>query len=195
MDGSKFQTGDKIISDIKADKYGVFAASTDGRLWVLNRASGKVKWMYFAGPALTTAPDVTDSMVYQMVPGQGLAALNKTEKMSLGVDNKMLDENPIHKPIWIAADATQFLAEDAKFSYVLTTDNHIEARDRQTGAIAFKSERSDFVTYGTNLKEDGIIYAATADGLVVAAQPVLKPGVTGQMVFNFTPVDSVASAR
>jgi outer membrane protein assembly factor BamB len=109
-------------------------------------------------------------MVYQYVPGTGLVALPKAE----GEFNR--------KPRWVAEDATQFLAQDDRNAYVRTKDNRIAARDKRTGEVRFTSQRRDFTVFGTNPKEDGIVYAGTKGGRVVAIRPVLKPGSVGEVV-------------
>ena len=59
----------------------------------------------------------------------------------------------------------------------------IAAHDKRTGEVRFTSQRSDFTVFGTNLvKEDGIVYAATKRGRVIAVRPVLKPGTVGEVV-------------
>ena len=67
-------------------------------------------------------------------------------------------------------------------AYVRTKDNRVAARDKKTGEVRFTSQRRDFTVFGTNPKEDGIIYAGTKGGRVVAIRPVLKPGSVGEVV-------------
>jgi outer membrane protein assembly factor BamB len=112
-------------------------------------------------------------------------------------DTKSVPENPVHEPRWIAANATQFLSEDANYAYLLSSDNHIVAVDLKTGAQAFQSSSSDLVAFGANTKGDGIVYGATADGHVVAVKPVLTEGTAGEMVMDFKRVNptAVADAR
>ena len=36
------------VTDLKADDFGVYVAATDTKLYCLDRATGKIKWQYFA---------------------------------------------------------------------------------------------------------------------------------------------------
>ena len=147
------------------------AASTDNKLYALNRNSGKIRWQYFGGAALRTAPAVTSDTVYQFVPGTGVVAIDKAAGEF------------IRKPRWVASDATQFLAADERNAYLRTRDNRIVAQDKKTGERKFSSVHHDFTVFATNLvKEDGIVYAGTKQGRVVAVRPVLKPGTVGEVV-------------
>ncbi len=184
-DPGTFKTDGPILGDLQADDYGVYIASTDTKLYCINRATAKVKWKYLAGVALTEGPIVTESTVYQQVPGQGLAAVDK-------VNN---DPNAfIRKPRWIAKDAKQFLSEDAGHSYILSADNYVVALDKKTGEEVFRSQRHDFTSFASNTL-DATIYASTAKGDVVAFEPVLKAGSVGQLVMRTVPVNEILGAH
>lgn len=168
--GGVFRTGGPIVGDLAADRDNVYVASTDNKLYALNRNNGKLRWHYFGSGALRTGPAVTSDTVYQFVPGTGLVALDKAAG------------DFIRKPRWVAPDATQFLAQDDRNAYVRTKNRRIVARDKQTGEVRFTSQHDDLRVFGTNLKEDGIIYAGTRRGRVIAVRPVLKPGTVGEIV-------------
>lgn len=166
-----FRTGAAIVADLAVDAENVYVASTDNKLYALNRNNGRIRWQYFAGAALRTGPAVTSDTVYQYVPGTGLVALDR-----VGTES-------IRRPRWIADDATQLLAVDDRNAYVRTRQNRIAAVDKKTGQRLFTSQRRDLAVFGTNLaKEDGIVYAATKRGRVIAVRPVLKPGMVGEVV-------------
>ena len=171
LPGSVFKTGAGIFADLAIDADSVYVASTDNKLYALNRNSGKIRWQYFGGAALRTAPAVTSDTVYQFVPGTGVVAIDKAAGEF------------IRKPRWVASDATQFLAADERNAYLRTRDNRIVAQDKKTGERKFSSVHHDFTVFATNLvKEDGIVYAGTKQGRVVAVRPVLKPGTVGEVV-------------
>lgn len=176
-----FETGGRIVADIKADDSGVYVASTDSKLYCLDRNTGKIKWQFFSGALLTRGPEVTETTVYQYVPGHGLAAIDKTS----GQYNR--------EPKWISREARKLLSEDEQYAYVLGRNNQIVALDKQTGKAAFRSQRRDLAVFGTNTR-NGIIYAATRDGEVLAIRPVLKPGDVGQMVMILQPLSPLAKA-
>lgn len=182
-----FKTGGPIFGDTAADETAVYVASTDTKLYALNRNSGRIVWQYLAGVPLRSGPVVTADTVYQLVPGAGLAALNKNEA------------GLYRRPRWLLTGARQFLSSDDRYAYVLGADNRIAAVDKNTGEIKFQSRRNDLDVFATNTKADGIIYAGTRTGRVLAIRPVLKPGGMGEVVMApatpFAPRSEVALAR
>jgi outer membrane protein assembly factor BamB len=177
LPGGTFKTGAAVVADLQVDAECVYVASTDNKLYALNRNNGKIRWQYYGSTALRTAPAVTSDTVYQYVAGTGLVAIDKAS----GEYNR--------KPRWVAEDATQFLAQDERNAYVRSRSNRIVARDKKTGEVRFMSQKrsgkDEFAVFGTNTgKEDGIVYAGTKAGRVVAVRPVLKPGTVGEVVMN-----------
>lgn len=184
IEGAVFKTGGRIVCDIVADDSGVYVASTDTKLYALNRNSGRIRWVYYAGRQLRDAPVVTNDMVYQAVPNAGIAAIPKNEG------------DTQRQPRWLIAGARQFLASDARYAYLLNDDRRIIAVDKNTGAIAFQSQRNDLDVYATSTRNDGVIYAATKSGWVLSIRPVLKPGGVGELVrAPARATEAVASAR
>jgi len=186
LPGGAFKTGAAIVADLAADDDTLFVASTDSKLYALNRNTGRIRWQYFAATALRDGPSATSDTVYQFIRGTGLAALAK----SAGEFNR--------QPAWVARDCTQFLAQDDRNAYLRRKDGAIVARDKKTGEVRFTSHQR-FSVFATNtLKEDGMIYASTKAGRVLAVRPILKPGMVGEVVrLEVQPVgaESVAAAR
>ena len=180
-----FQTGAAVVADLSADDQAVYVASTDTKLYALNRNNGRIRWQYFGGAALRQGPAVTSDTVYQFVPSIGVAALDK----GTGSFDRA--------PKWVAEDCTQFLAQDERNAYLRRRDGTIVARDKKSGQVRFASRRRDFNVFATNvLKDDGMIYAATKQGRIMAIRPILKPGVVGEIVRleELTPGEAVAVA-
>ena len=173
-----FATGGSIDADLVADTAGVYVASTDSILYVLNPNNGKIKWRYFAGAPLREAPVVTADRVYLKVAGKGLVAFSKTE----GKD--------VREPLWTRNDLKQIVAQDATYTYGVGKDNRLLAIDKTTGETRFKSQRHDFVLFGVNTKDDGVIFATTKDGTVLSVKGVFKPGIVGEQVRNDDPADA-----
>ena len=175
LPGGVFKTGAGVVADLAVDNDCVYVASTDDKLYALNRNNGKIRWQYYAPTSLRKAPCVTSDTVYQYVRGTGLVALDKAAG------------DYVRKPRWVAKDATQLLAQDAQYAYVRSRDNRIVARDKKTGEVRFTSQKrkgkDEFAVFGTNLvKEDGVVYAGTKAGRILAVRPVLKPGTVGEVV-------------
>lgn len=179
-----FGTYGRVDANLAADQTGVYVASTDSKLYCLQRAGGRVKWQYFAGTPLHKGPTLTKDTVYLAVPGTGLVAIDKNSAVQ-GTRNAR----------WTASDATQFLSEDDKYVYVRTTQNQIAALDKATGQQRFTSHRPDLVAFGENTKGDGICYVSTQLGRIIAVRPVLSPGVVGELVLAPAAPAAVALAR
>jgi hypothetical protein len=169
-------TGGPIIADIAADDTGVYVASTSGRFFCLDKNLGRLKWQYFAPDQLTQGPSVTATTVYLPVPGLGIVALDKTKLMSVGSDNHQIEQQD-RKPRWNVNNAVQFLCEDEHFAYLRTADNVIEAADRDTGKVTYRSGPTPLTVFVTSTKAP-IIYAATDSGQILAIKPTVTPGMT-----------------
>ena len=191
IDGNMFHCTGAIVADLKADDAGLYVASQGGILYCINRTTGKLKWQYFGGSPLAAAPVPTVDTVYQSVPNLGLAAVDKND----GGFNRM--------PRWVFPKATQFLAQDDKYAYILEevpgkkiTTRTIVAVDKKTGEREFQSKTTNFNVFGTNIK-DNTIYVGYHTGVLLAIKPVLKAGTIGELVLQpVNPSDAmlVASA-
>jgi len=183
--GTTFKTYGPVQADLRADEYGVYVPSTDTKFYCLEKGSGRVKWQYFAGSSLRDSPEVTATTVYLPVNNVGMVALDKTQ----GQYNR--------EPKWVVRDMVKFISEDEKFAYFQRSDNVIVAVDRATGEQRFTSKRRDLVAFATNARDkDGMIYASTREGIIVAIRPVLKPGDVGEMAWEpATPIVEAVAAR
>ncbi len=177
-----FRMHGAVVADLVVDDSGLYIASEDETLVCLNRQTGKVKWQYTAGTPLDTSPIVTKDLVLQYVPGTGLVVIDKRQ----GEFNR--------KPLWVASDVNQFLAEDEHYVYGRRADNAILAMDKKDGHAAFISRRRDFAEFAPNI-QNGIIYTVTKHGRIMAIKPVLTPGQVGEIVFSPVEPATVASAR
>ncbi len=180
---TQFQTDGAVVGNLAGDESGVYVSSADSKLYCLNRTSGKLKWQYFAGSPLRSGPVVTKDLVFQLVPGTGLVALDKLE----GVDKS---HPPAYnrQPRWVLENAKEFLAEDDKRVFLLRNDNTIIAVSKIDGSVAFTSKRKDFTAFAQNPK-DGIVFATTSDGKLMAIQAVTKPGTVGEVVLGAPRMD------
>lgn len=175
-----FQAGGPVYADLAFDTGILYVASIDTKLYALQQASGQIKWRYYAGVPLYDKPEVTLDTVYLPVRGKGLVAISKNE----GKDFRE------HK--WVNAAAQQLLADDEKYAYVRLSDGRLAALDKANGKQLWTSNRRDFTTYGTNLK-DGHIYATTPRGELLCIKAVTKVGVVGEIVMAEPEFMEVAS--
>jgi outer membrane protein assembly factor BamB len=165
-DNSSFATGGPIVADIVLDAGGVYVASTDSRLYVLEKLTGHLRWQYFSPAPLREAPMVTHDMVYLPVSGLGVVGLSKSK----GAYNRM--------PLWNCGDATEPLAADADLVYLATTNGALMAVDKKTGAEKFRSAPTGFTVFAPN-SVDAMSYCASADGHVYAISPATTAGTVG----------------
>ena len=173
-----FDTRGRFIADIQVDDFGLYAANTDSKVYCLDRTTGRVKWIYYAGgSSLKTAPVAGPTLVYQYVPGTGVVAIDKQN----GQYNRV--------PVWTIKDAVSFLSEDEGHAYLQRKDNRILAIEKQTGKLTFISKRHPLKVFTTNQK-DSTIYGASRDGKVWSVRPVLREGEVGHIVIDlrFEPV-------
>jgi hypothetical protein len=183
---STFSTGSKIVSGVVADNRSCYFSTTAGKLYCLDKNTGRLRWQYFAGTDLEYGPQVTDTTVYQFVPGSGLVAIDKTTKMM--IDNQDAGvETPFHSPRWTLPRAGRILAEDAQFVYVVLGRpdevRGMAAVDKVTGEVAFATHRRDLVAVTCDPKGE-LFYGVTSRGLVVAMKPVVNPGSYGEIALG-----------
>lgn len=153
-----FKVDRPVRADLVADEFGVYVASTDTTLYVLDRTNGKIRWRYMAQQPLETSPFVTADRVYQIVPEVGLVALDKLQ-------GKLFRE-----PLWTSPDVKQILSADNRRVYVLTETGQALALDKQTGEIRYQADMSEYDLFATN-RRDATVYAATKAGKLVAFKP------------------------
>lgn len=185
LDQGVFGTYGRVDANLAADQTGLYVASTDTKLYCLQRAGGRIKWQYFAGAPLHEGATLTKDMVYLYVPRTGLVAINKND-VAKGINREAR---------WTAADARQFLSEDEHYVFVRTTGNRIAALDKATGEQRFVSKRPDLVAFATNVKGDGIVYVATQGGRIICVRPVVHPGEMGEVVLAPVPSSPIAMAH
>ena len=175
MNENVFDTKAGIYTDLVADDSGVYVATDEGRLWCLNRNTGQVKWQFFPKGPLMSAPVVAADTVYQADPVDGIVALDK-------VDNPEIRE-PQHtrKPRWASNDISRVVAQDDKHTYAVRKNGAIVALDKASGSKRFESRRKNLDVFATNTK-DGVVYAATKTGRILAIKSVLSPGEMGELV-------------
>ncbi len=168
LENSAFDTGRKILADVKADDTGVYVASTDTKLYCLELGTGKIKWQYYSNVPLTRPVELTTTMAYLPVEGRGIVALAKNE----GKYNR--------EAKWVVPGATDFLAEDERYAYLLGSGGRIIGVEKTTGDIKFLSSQSGFTILAKNLNpKNNLILVATKEGTIFGIQPVTRPGSVG----------------
>ena len=170
LPGGAFRTDRAVVADLVADDYALYVASTDSKLYAIDRATGRLRWQYFAQAPLREAPVVTADAVYQAVPGNGVVKVAKAEG------------DAYREPLWRAEGVARVLSVGGGYVYGLDRAGRIVAVDDATGEVRFTSRSSGF----SHFEHDAAgttIYAATDDGRIVAVRPVLAPGGVGVLVW------------
>jgi len=169
LPGGVFKTGAGVFADLASTPTASTSPATDNKLYALNRNSGKIRWQYFGGAALRSAPAVTLGHGLPVRAGHG----GRGDRQGVrGVQPQAALGSPPTRPS--SSPPTSATPTSAR----ATTGSW--PRTRRPGSAKFSSVRHDFTVFGTNLvKEDGVVYAGTKQGRVVAVRPVLKPGDGG----------------
>lgn len=155
-----FRTGGAVVADLVADDFGVYVASTDSTLYVLQRNTGRVRWRYNSQVSLTDVPVVTDDRVYQTVPGVGLVAFDKFEPA----------DQIIRKPLWTAEGVTKILAIGERSLFAVRADSSLVAIDPLTGKVRYQSAATGLDLFAFN--PDGTtLYGASRSGKLVTFRP------------------------
>jgi outer membrane protein assembly factor BamB len=184
LDESHFKTDGPVTADIAADEYGVYVASQDRKLYCLDRASGKIRWVFYAGTPLVDPPVVIGNWVYQFIPTRGLVAINKSEGKY------------IREAQWVQTAARSVLSADDVNVYVRGDIGSVVALDKATGLPKFQGGGSmDLAAFALN-RDSSLVLAATRDGTIIGMRPVLKFGEVGEVVENTAALQiPLASAR
>lgn len=159
-----FDANRPVTANLVVDDFGVYVASTDTKLYALDRNTGQIRWRYFAQEPLTETPMVSADRVYQVVPNKGLVAIDKLQPANF----------PYREPIWTVPGVTKVLSSDGRLIYAATADEKLVAIDIVSGSVRFAGDVSGYK-----------LFAATADGRAIfAAKPdgtiaVYRPEPTG----------------
>ncbi len=164
LDGGDFTTDQSVVADMVVDDYAVYVASTDTKLYALDRATGKIRWRFMAQEPLKVAPYVTSDRVYQISEKAGLAAINK------------VDGEFYRVPLWTLPGAQRVLGVDDKHVFVLSNDGSIVGVDKDSGKPKF-SVGGGFEIFAVSTPDDPTLYAATRGGKIVSFK-VSKYGKT-----------------
>jgi hypothetical protein len=155
-----FATGGAVVADLVADDFGVYVASTDSSLYVLNRNTGRIRWRHAAEVSLTEDPLVTEDRVYLIVPGVGLRAFDKFEPA----------DQMLRSPLWSTDGIRQIVAMGERSIFAVTDDSRLVAIDPASGRVRYQSEPTGLELFAFN--PDGItIYGASKAGRVVTFRP------------------------
>lgn len=154
----KATTYGAVSADLVADENGVYAASRDQSLYLLDLEHGNVRWRArFSGP-LYDAPMVTPELAFQYCPDDGLVAV---ETAVVGVDRRQR---------WKLPQGRLALTVDEQHVYVLTTASDVLVVKLKDGKIEHTVPTGGF-TLGMPAIESNTIFLASPDGRLFCARP------------------------
>jgi len=147
-----------ISADLVAKESGVYVASRDQSLYLLDFDFGQPRWRArFSGP-LYEPPVVTPELAYQYCPNDGLVAV---ENAVLAVDERIR---------WKMPEGRSALTVHNQLAYVLTTDGRILAVQTKKGQVAYTIPASDF-TIPVPAPDTSTIFVASPQGRLFCARP------------------------
>ena len=153
--GGAFKADRSVLANLVVDDYAVYVASTDSKLYALDRTSGRIKWRYMSQTALGDAPFVTADHVYQVVPNLGVVSLAKMLPET--------QERPYRTAQWTASGMTRVLGVDDKYLYGVVGTGTVAAVDLVTGDTRFEVKGNfDYYAFGP----DKTVYTADRSGHV-----------------------------
>jgi outer membrane protein assembly factor BamB len=147
-----------ITADLAVNEHGVYVASGDRSLYLLDLLFGEIRWQArFSGP-LYESPVLTSEVVYQYCPDDGLVAVNTPV---VGVDERNR---------WKLPRGRRLLTVDERYAYVQSKDKSILVVGIADGKLAHTLPAAG-LTLGAPSLEKTALYAAGADGRVFCARP------------------------
>lgn len=155
----QFNTPGAIVGSIVKDGMSLYFASEDMnvyRLDLIGPPKGwRLAWKYQANGMLNITPCVAKNIVYQVIYGKGLTAINKNDGTFL----------------WSVPSGTGFLAEGKGKAYVITKDGTLVVMDNKTNKRLYSVNFAGVSRHAANLV-DSKIYIADKSGRIACLQPL-----------------------
>lgn len=151
--------GGAVTADLVADESGVYVACEDHSLYLFDVDFGYLRWRAIFGAALHDPPLISKTLVYQFVPGEGLAAVETglpheiSERVRWKLPQGRVALTTHEDTVYVLSDREQLLAVRAKDGQVM---NEIPAAG---------------LTITFPVAAEPTIYLASADGRIFCARP------------------------
>ncbi len=160
------RTQGTITADLVVDKNGVYVAGRDDALYLFDPDVGGLRWMARFSSPLTEPPVVTDKVVFQYSPTDGVVALN----------TGVVDVN--ERVRWKVPDARQMLTtiEDER-AVLLSRDERLLAVGLDDGQLVATVPAPGF-TLPLPSPKGSAVFVASADGRLFCARPLGTPPLT-----------------
>lgn len=158
-----------VSADLVADENGVYVASQDQSLYLLDLDYGEVRWRARFGSPLFERPFVTRNVAFQASEYDGLVAI---ETAVIGVDERIR---------WRFPAGRGALTADKQYVYVLTNQDTIAQVSIDKGQLVREVPASG-MTLGMPATDETAVYLASPDGRVLCARPRGTPTPTAEQV-------------
>lgn len=155
----KFDAAGAIVGELVKEGGSIFFASDDTNVYRVDLAglsSRSLVWKHQVPGLPVDGPKVTRSVVYQVVRGKGVVA----------VDRRLGSQS------WILPHGAEFLAENAGRAYVMTHDKTMAVMDNSSGKRLYELNCAAVSVCAPNTA-DAMIYLGSKSGWVVCLRPQL----------------------
>lgn len=149
-----YATGGVVAGGIHVDESGVYVASSDRMLYVLDPDTGERVHIHQLPGALTDAPEVAMRTVYQYSDGDGLFAFDTDTRQAL----------------WQMRDARRFVARSADNVVLGSLSGGLIFADHSSGRVTHRTDLPDGTMVVRN-DRDAVLYLVTPDGRILCAKP------------------------
>ncbi len=151
-------THDSISADLVVHaEHGVFVASRDLSLYLLDFNHGNVRWRARLSGPLYEAPVVTSELAYQYCPADGVVAVDT----GIGVEERVR---------WKLPEGRQALTVHKDTAYILTKDGTIATVRTADGVVTHRIPAPG-LTLGIPAPDAATIFMAAPDGRLFCARP------------------------
>jgi len=161
----QYPTGAAIRATPVCDGKFVFVGSSDGYLYAVQKANGKLAWKYHCGAAINASPAYSKDVVYISTLNQNLLAINASN--SRLIYTKSIGENPVYDWGFDYYSSSPVLKADTLF--IAAADGTINALDKRNGATYWSSKPGGFIR-ATPAIADGVLYVGDVKGILYAVE-------------------------
>jgi hypothetical protein len=150
----QFDAPSAVIGPVVHDATSLYFACRDTCVYRIELSSGKLLWKYQTQGILDKAPQLGGKLVYQSVPGMGLAAMDKQTG----------------KLVWQVKDGAGMLSESGDKTFVITKGGILTAMDSVKAKQLYSINIALPIKYATNTA-DSKIYIADLEGRIACLEP------------------------
>ncbi len=163
------RTQGTITADLVVDKNGVYVAGRDNALYLFDPDAGGLRWLARFSSPLTEPPVVTDKVVFQYSPTDGVVALN----------TGIVDVN--QRVRWTVPEARQLLTIEDERAILLSREERLLVVRLDDGQRVARVPAPGF-TLPLPAPRQAAVFVASADGRLFCARSLGTPPLTVQEV-------------